>query len=278
MSTAAVTPPAAGSRVLAGGIDTHYHDEGSGPPVVLLHGSGPGVSAWSNWSETITGLRDRFRLLAPEMVGYGRTERPEDITYGVRTWVAHIIGFLDALELERVSLVGNSMGGLVSLHIAQQRPERVDRLVLLGTPDPGMTPSDGLVALRAYEPSLDAMRSLLENYFAFDPSIVTDGLVRSRFEASSAPGVHEVYKGMFHDSRHTGDTLDLTDADVRSITAPSLVVHGAFDKVIPVEVGNRLARLIPDCDSHVFGRCGHWPQIERRPDFNRIVGDFLAGS
>lgn len=276
MNSAAIRPDA-GSRILAGGIDTHYHDQGDGAPVVLLHGSGPGVSAWSNWSVTIAGLRERFRMIAPEMVGYGDTERPQGIRYGVRTWVAHVLDFLDALGLDKVSIVGNSMGGLVALHIAQRWPERVERMVLMGAPAPEMTPSEGLLALRAYEPSLDAMRSLLVDHFAFDSAVVTEELVRSRFEASNAPGVHEAYKGMFRDSRHTGDSLELTEVGVRGITVPSLVMHGAHDKIIPVDVGWRLAQLIPDCDAHIFARCGHWTQIERAVDFNRIVGDFLDG-
>jgi len=214
-------------------------------------------------SATIDGLRERFRVIAPEMVGYGHTERPEGITYGIRTWIAHV---LDALGLRKVSLVGNSMGGLVSLHIAQQRPDLVDRLVLLGTPAPGMTPSEGLAALRAYEPSPEAMRSLLRDYFAFDPTIVTEELVRSRFEASRAPGVHEVYRSMFHDSRHTGDALELTEDGVRSIAAPCLVVHGAHDKVIPVETGWRLARLIPDCGP------SRWPQLGEHQGQLRVPG------
>lgn len=273
----AALPPAAGRRALAGGIDTHYYDQGEGPPVVLLHGSGPGVSAWSNWSVTIAGLRDHFRVIAPEMVGYGSTERPAGIIYGIRTWVAHVLDFLDALGLEKVSLIGNSMGGLVSLHIAQRHPERVERLVLMGAPAPGMTPSQGLMALRAYEPSPEAMRSLLVTHFAFDAAIVTEELVNSRFEASNAPGVHEAYRSMFHDSRHTGNSLELTEGGVRSIKVPTLVMHGAHDKVIPLGSGWRLAQLIPDCDLHVFARCGHWTQIERAADFNKIVGAFLGG-
>lgn len=266
----------AAERVVAGGIETNYLDVGVGAPVVLLHGSGPGVTANANWDKTIAGLSAGFRVLAPEMVGYGATERPADVVYGVPTWVQHIMDFLDALDVARAHFVGNSMGGLVSMHIARLYPERVDKLVLMGAPNPGMTPTAGLAALRAYEPSPDAMRALLVENFAYDPALITDDLVQARYEASARPEVHASYRAMFHDPKHTGHQLELTEDGVRGIAARTLVVHGSHDQVIPVEAGWHLARLIPDSDLHVFARCGHWTQIERPDEFNNLVADFLG--
>jgi pimeloyl-ACP methyl ester carboxylesterase len=272
------TDVATGLWIDAGGISTHYLDAGRGDPVLLLHGSGPGVSAWSNWQLTIGALADRFRVVAPEMVGYGSTERPPEIRYGVATWVDHVLDFLDALELDRVSVVGNSMGGLVALHIAQRQPERLRRLVLMGAPGIGMRPTEGLAALRAYEPSPEAMATLLREHFAFDPAIVSDELIEARFRASTAPGVHEAYRAMFHDPRHGGDTLALDEAGVRSVSVPTLIVHGMQDRVIPVDVAWTMAGLLPRADLHVFAECGHWTQIERAGTFNTVVGDFLEGA
>lgn len=269
-------PAPQGHQVVAGGIDTHYLDHGTGEPVVLLHGSGPGVSAASNWDRTIHGLGSDFRVVAPEMVGFGSTERPGDIVYGVRTWVRHTLDFLDALALDSVHFVGNSMGGLVAMHIARLHPERVRKLVLMGAPNPGMAPSAGLAALRAYEPSPEAMRRLLVENFAFDPALITETLIEARYQASAAPGVHESYRAMFRDDRHSGNDLELTEDGVRAIRATTLVVHGAHDKVIPVEAGWQLARLVPDCDLHVFARSGHWTQIERPDEFNALVSAFLS--
>lgn len=263
-------------RVVAGGIETNYLDVGVGTPVVLLHGSGPGVTANANWDRTIAGLSTSFRVIAPEMVGYGSTERPDGVIYGVPTWVQHTVDFLDALEISTADFVGNSMGGLVSMHIARLYPERVNKLVLMGAPNPGMTPSAGLAALRAYEPSPAAMRTLLVENFAYDPALITDDLVQERYEASARPEVHASYRAMFHDPKHTGNQLELTEDGVRSIAARTLVLHGSHDKVIPVEAGWRLSRLIPDSDLHVFARCGHWTQIERPDEFNALVHDFLA--
>lgn len=266
----------AGRHVAAGAIDTHYIDAGDGDPVLLLHGSGPGVTAAANWEPTIAGLAPGFRVVAPEMVGYGSTERPDHIVYGVPTWIDHVIDFLDALDIANAHFVGNSMGGLVAMHIARLHPGRVGKLVLMGAPHPGMTPTAGLAALRAYEPSLEAMRRLLVENFAYDGSLITDALVDARYRASAAPGVHESYRAMFHDPKHSGNQLELTDDGVRAIAASTLVVHGAHDKVIPVEAGWHLSRLIDDCDLHVFARCGHWTQIERPDEFNALVTAFLT--
>ncbi|WP_342661447.1 2-hydroxy-6-oxo-2,4-heptadienoate hydrolase (plasmid) [Rhodococcus ruber] len=261
--------------VTAEPVDTFYLEAGSGDPVVLLHGSGPGVSGWANWQHTISGLAQHFRVIAPDTVGYGATSRPGDIVYSLRTWSDHILGLLDVLELDRVSLVGNSLGGRMALDLAERHPERVSRMVLMGSPGVGMTMTDGLKALRAYEPSLENMRALLLDYFAVDPSIITDELVRIRYEASLE--TFDAYRAMFFDPRHKGTELGITEEQARSIRTPSLLVHGREDKVVPPEVSWTMLHLLHDADLHVFARCGHWTQIERATEFNELVVDFLRG-
>lgn len=261
--------------VTAGPIDTFYLEAGSGDPVVLLHGSGPGVSGWANWQHTIPGLAEHFRVIAPDTVGYGATSRPGDIVYSLRTWSDHILGLLDVLELDRVSLVGNSLGGRMALDLAERHPERISRMVLMGSPGVGMTVTDGLKALRAYEPSLENMRALLLDYFAVNPSIITDELVRIRYEASLE--TFDAYRAMFLDPRHKGNELGITEEQVRSIRTPSLLIHGREDKVVPPEVSWTMVHLLQDADLHVFARCGHWTQIERAAEFNELVVDFLRG-
>jgi pimeloyl-ACP methyl ester carboxylesterase len=267
----------AGAFISAGGISTHFHDAGSGDPVLLLHGSGPGVSAWANWQHTLPALARHARVLAPDIVGYGETERPADVRYSLRTWTDHVWSFLDAVGLDRVSIIGNSLGGRLALQMAEDDPSRLNRLVLMGSPGVGMTITEGLKALRAYEPSLENMRALLTGYFAVDPSIITDELVRIRYEASAAPGAYEAYRLMFFDPRHAGNDLGITEEQVRAVRVSTLLIHGREDKVVPPEVSWRMAHLLPDADLHVFARCGHWTQIERADAFNEIVGHFLHG-
>jgi pimeloyl-ACP methyl ester carboxylesterase len=260
----------------AGGIATSYLEAGAGEPVVMLHGSGPGVSAMANWQHNIGALAQRFRVLAPDIVGFGATQRPDDVVYSLRTWTDQIWAFLDAHRIEKTAIVGNSLGGRIALQMATDCPNRITKMVLMGAPGVGMTLTDGLAALRAYEPSHDAMRDLLRNYFAVDPAMITDELVAIRYEASIADGAYESYRAMFFDPRHTGSELSITEDEVRAITTPALLVHGREDRVVPMQVSVTMLGLLPNADLHVFSSCGHWTQIERADEFSALVSDYLA--
>jgi pimeloyl-ACP methyl ester carboxylesterase len=274
----ATTTEAAGKTIDAGGILTYYHDTGTGDPVILLHGSGPGVSAWANWQHNIPALAQRYRVIAPDLVGFGYTQRPGDVYYSLKTWEQHVWSFLDALGIEKASLVGNSLGGRIGLAMAVQYPERLDRMVLMGAPGVGMTLTPGLRALREYQPSEENMRRMLLDCFAVDPAIITDGLVKERYTASVAPGAFEAYRDMFFSDRHAGGELGITEEEVARITTRTLLLHGREDRVVPVDVAWNMVRLLPDADLSVFARCGHWTQIERAADFNGLVASFLGGA
>ncbi|MFZ3302209.1 MAG: alpha/beta fold hydrolase [Mycobacterium sp.] len=260
----------------AGGVQTSYLEAGAGEPVVMLHGSGPGVSAMANWQHNIGALAQRFRVLAPDIVGFGATQRPDDVVYSLRTWTDQIWAFLDALGIEKTAIVGNSLGGRIALQMATDCPDRITKMVLMGAPGVGMTLTDGLTALRAYEPSHDAMRDLLRNYFAVDPAMITDELVAIRYEASIADGAYDAYRAMFFDPRHTGSQLGITEDEVRAIATPALLVHGREDRVVPMQVSVTMLGLLPNADLHVFSACGHWTQIERADEFSALVADYLA--
>lgn len=260
----------------AGGVQTSYLEAGAGEPVVMLHGSGPGVSAMANWQHNIGALAQRFRVLAPDIVGFGATQRPDDVVYSLRTWTDQIWAFLDTLGIEKTAIVGNSLGGRIALQMATDCPDRITKMVLMGAPGVGMTLTDGLTALRAYEPSHDAMRDLLRNYFVVDPAMITDELVAIRYEASIADGAYDAYRAMFFDPRHTGSQLGITEDEVRAIATPALLVHGREDRVVPMQVSVTMLGLLPNADLHVFSACGHWTQIERADEFSALVADYLA--
>jgi 2-hydroxymuconate-semialdehyde hydrolase/2-hydroxy-6-oxo-octa-2,4-dienoate hydrolase len=262
----------------AGGIETSYLEAGSGETVLMLHGSGPGVSALANWQHNIPTLAQRFHVLAPDIVGFGTTERPEDIVYSLRTWTDHVWAFMDARGMEKARVIGNSLGGRIALQMATDQPDRIAKMVLMGTPGVGMTPTEGLAALRAYEPSHDAMRELLRNYFAVDPAMITDELVHIRYEASIADGAYEAYRAMFFDPRHAGSELGITEDEVRAIATPTLLIHGREDKVVALQVSVAMLGLLPNADLHVFSACGHWTQIERADEFAAVVSDYLGRS
>ncbi|WP_161962479.1 alpha/beta fold hydrolase [Nocardioides speluncae] len=275
MESANPANPEIGETVDVHGIRTNYQDVGTGAPVVLIHGSGPGVSAWANWRLTLPSLSERFRVLAPDILGFGYTERPDGTTYNLDTWTNHLVGFLDALGLERVSLVGNSFGGALALSLTTRFPQRVDRLVLMGSVGVPFDLTPGLDAVWGFEPSLPNMRALLD-IFAHDRTLVDDDLARLRLEAATRPGVQEAYRAMFPAPRQASVDAMTIDADlIRAIEQPTLLVHGRDDQVIPLANSLRLHKLIDNSQLHVFGRCGHWVQIEHAEAFNRMVSNFL---
>lgn len=277
MITSIVTEPISEPLTIdAGGISTAYLEAGSGEPVLMLHGSGPGVSGTANWHRNIGPLSQRFHVLAPDIVGFGDTARPENVVYSLRTWTDHVWAFLDAHGITTTSIVGNSLGGRIALQMATDQPERINKMVLMGSPGVGMTLTEGLAALRAYKPSHDAMRSLLRNFFAVDPALITDELVEIRYQASIADGAFEAYQAMFFDPRHRGSELGITEDEVRAITTPSLLIHGREDKVVPLAVSIAMLGLLPNADLHVFSACGHWTQIERAAEFSALVADYLG--
>ena len=267
--------PEVGQSVYAAGIRTNYHDAGSGSPVLLLHGSGPGVSAWANWRLAIPKLAERRRVIAPDLVGFGFTDRPTHYRYTLENWLAHAAGFLDAVKLERVDLVGNSFGGALALALAIRHPERINRLVLMGSVGVPFTLTPGLDAVWGYKPSFENMRRLMD-LFAFDRSLVSDELAELRYRASIRPGFQESFNAMFPAPRQASvDALCSTEAAIRALTNETLVIHGREDRVIPLSNSLLLADWIPNCQLHVFGHCGHWTQIEHTDRFTRLVGDFL---
>lgn len=267
-----------GKTVAANGLATNYHDLGNGAPVVLLHGSGPGVSAWTNWKRVMPALADAFRVIAPDMAGFGYTERDAEILYDIKYWVRHLIGILDALGLEKVSLVGNSFGGSLALAAAARHADRFDRLVLMGTPCDKFVMTPGLRAGWDYTPGPENMRAAM-SHFPFDPAFITDELVEDRYQASLIPGAQEGLRKLLAKPAEEGDTplSGMPEQVVANIAHPTLVLHGREDKVIPVEMGIKLARAMPDAELHMFGRCGHWVQAERFDDFVALARRHLAG-
>lgn len=268
--------PEVGRMLQTGSIETNLHDIGAGKPVLLVHGSGPGVTAWANWRTVMPELSQRRRVIAPDMVGFGFTQRPPGIRYGLDSWVEHLVAILDALELDRVDLIGNSFGGALSLAFAIRFPQRVRRLVLMGSVGVSFRLTDGLDAVWGYEPSVANMRKVMD-FFAYDRTLVSDELAALRYNASIRPGFQEAFGSMFPAPRQRWvEAMASTDQDIHAIQHETLILHGRDDRVIPLETSLRLNQLIERSQLHVFGRCGHWVQIEQNQGFLRLVDDFLT--
>ena len=269
-------PEIAGS-VMAAGIRTNVHDVGSGHPVLLIHGSGPGVSAWANWRLVMPELAQQARVIAPDMVGFGFTDRPEGQQYSMDEWVKQAVGVLDApLGIAKTDLVGNSFGGALALALTIRHPERVRRLVLMGSVGVPFPITKGLDDVWGYTPSFENMRRIMD-VFAYDRNLVNDELARLRYEASIRPGFQESFSAMFPAPRQRWvDAMCSAEADIRALPHQVLIVHGRDDQVIPLSTSLTLSQWIPRSQLHVFGQCGHWTQIEHSARFARLVRDFLA--
>ncbi len=267
--------PEIGQRIRTGSFETNLHVLGSGAPVLFVHGSGPGVSAYANWRLIMPVLARTRRVVAPDMVGFGFTDRPAGIDYTLDVWVQQALDVLDALGLDRVDVVGNSFGGSVSLALAIQAPQRVRRLVLMGSVGVPFAITEGLEAVWGYEPSFENMRRIMD-WFAFDRGLVSDELAQLRYLTSIRPGFQESFSAMFPAPRQRWvDALCSPEPAIRALPHHTLVVHGREDQVIPLSTSQTLVQWIARSQLHVFGQCGHWTQIEHAARFAQLVGNFL---
>lgn len=261
----------------------YYNDAGEGPPVIMLHGGGPGASGWSNYSRNIGPFVDAgHRVVLPDCPGFGQSDpivvsEPRGLVNA-----RAVVGLMNELGIERASLVGNSMGGASALTFALEYPERLDKLVLMGPAGLGDTsifapmPMEGIKhLLKVYaEPSLDALEDMLK-VFVYDPGLLTEDLIEGRFRNMMRDdGVH---LKNFIESAMAGPAAVLVDVSARlgEIQAPTLCTWGANDRFVPLDHGLKVVKSVPDSRLHVFSRCGHWAQWEHADEFNRLVIDFL---
>lgn len=262
----------------------HYNEAGTGHPLLFLHGSGPGATGWSNFHLNIPSLAERFRVLAWDAPGWGRSDAAVSADYD---HPAAVIELLDELGIERAALVGNSMGGMVAVATAARYPDRVSHLVTMGSgsfPDvpamfgAGDGPTEGLKILaEGYRnPTPETMMELVQ-IMTFSPEFATAGLARMRSEAALARPEHltNFLAGL---GGRGPVSRPATPAEVRSVTAPTLLIHGRDDRVVHFENSLRLVSMIPDSRLVLLNRCGHWAQIEHAAEFNRLVADFMTNT
>ncbi|MBH1961448.1 MAG: alpha/beta fold hydrolase [Rhodocyclales bacterium] len=241
----------------------------------MIHGSGPGVTAFANWRLSMPVLAKNFRVIAPDMAGFGYTERPPGAKYTMQNWVSHALGLLDALKIERAHVVGNSFGGGLALAMAIRAPERVNRMVLMGAAGTSFKLTQGLDDVWGYTPSFENMRKIMD-IFAFDRNLVSDELAKLRYEASIRPGYQESFASMFPAPRQQWvDALASPEEAIRALSHEALIIHGREDRVLPMSASLKLFELMPKSQLHVFGQCGHWTQIEHADRFVKLVTDFF---
>ncbi|MFF0457628.1 alpha/beta fold hydrolase [Nocardia africana] len=272
--------------VRVGDREIFFVEAGSGPVVVLLHGGGPGASGVSNYSRNIEVLARRFRVIVPDMPGYGRSSKWVDRSDPFGDLGRAIGGLLDALEIPKAHVIGNSYGGAAALRLAMDRPEKVDRMVLMGPGGVGTTralPTPGLQRLLDYYtgggPSREKITEFVREYLVYDGSVVPEELIEARYQASLDPEVVanpplRRPSGLL--ALRTVWRMDFTrDSRLRKVAHPTLVVWGTDDKVNRPSGGRMLADAMPNCDLYLAANTGHWVQWERAELFNSLATAFL---
>ncbi|WP_439817022.1 alpha/beta fold hydrolase [Zavarzinia sp. CC-PAN008] len=267
--------------VTVDGIRIHYNEVGEGTPLVLIHGSGPGASGWANFSRNMGPLSKSYRAICVDLPGFGKSDmKPAGVP--IPGWWAEKMGqFLDALGIEKAHFIGNSLGGVISLKLALTRPEKVGRMVLMGTGGslPLFTPwpTEGIKAILGYYegtgPSIDRLRAFAQQ-FVYDPSQLTDELLEKRLKASLDPRIVANPPMRFT----PGMVLEEVwrDAGLARLPHETLMIWGREDRVLPLDSAFVLLKQIPRARLLVMPQCGHWAQWEHADEFNATVTGFFG--
>jgi pimeloyl-ACP methyl ester carboxylesterase len=267
--------------VTVGGVKIHYNEAGSGPALVLIHGGGPGASGWSNYSRNIEPLSRHFRVLTPDLPGFGKSDvKPRGSA--MPAWYATKMGeFLDALGIEKAHFVGNSLGGMVTLRLALDRPEKVDRMVLMGPggsiPMFSQFPTEAIKTLLFFYdgpgPSLERLRGFVKD-FVYDPSKITDELLEGRMKTALQPHIVET-PPMRPDPTAKLEQL-WSDPRLASVPHETMIIWGREDKVMPIDMSFAYLKQIPRARLYVLPQCGHWAQWEHAEEFNSVTAGFFG--
>ncbi|WP_203335655.1 4,5:9,10-diseco-3-hydroxy-5,9,17-trioxoandrosta-1(10),2-diene-4-oate hydrolase [Nocardioides limicola] len=274
----------------AGQLTLNYYDTGVPPdgeadalPLVMLHGGGPGASAWSNFGPALDHFAPRFRTLAVDQPGFGDSDKPPVEGNYYRFSAEHVVAWMDEIGLDKVHLLGNSLGGGTAMRLALSHPERVGKLVLMGPGGLSLNlfhadPTEGVQRLMEFSgnPTPDALRAFIST-MVVDQSLVTDELVQMRFAAATAPGAQEAMKSMgwsFFNPETAEDGMLWREA--HRLRKPVLLTWGREDRVNPLDGALAALKLLPRGELHVFPNCGHWAQIEAAEEFAAITTEFLT--
>ncbi|KWE99484.1 alpha/beta fold hydrolase [Burkholderia pseudomultivorans] len=259
-------------------------EAGEGPAVLMLHGGGPGASGLSNYSRNIDALARHYRVLVPDMLGYGRSSKGVDRNDPFGDLATGMLGLLDALGIRHAHVIGNSLGGACALRMALERPNAIDRLVLMGPGGINTTrqvPTPGLKRLLNYYkgtgPSLEKLTTFIRGDLVYDGRLVPEAVIQERFQASIDPEVVASPPLLGPKGIPKFSKIDFTrDPRLASVQNPTLVLWGTEDKVNRASGAEALQRRMPNCDVYLFSKTGHWVQWERADEFNAAVLAFLA--
>jgi 4,5:9,10-diseco-3-hydroxy-5,9,17-trioxoandrosta-1(10),2-diene-4-oate hydrolase len=276
-----------GKYVQAGSLNLHYHEAGAehAETVILLHGGGPGASAWSNFGRNLPEFAKQYRTIAVDQPGFGRSDKPAEHPQYFRHSADAVAGLMDALGIERAHFVGNSLGGGAAVRFALNHGKRAGRLVLMGpgglsvnlfAPDP----TEGVKNLGRFgaKPSRERMEAFLR-IMVHDQALITDELIDERFAAANTPESLAAMRAMGKSFAHP-ETYEegMLWREAHRLRQRVLLIWGREDRVNPLDGALVALKTIPRAQLHVFGGCGHWAQLEKFDEFNRLALDFLGSS
>ncbi|WP_410620315.1 4,5:9,10-diseco-3-hydroxy-5,9,17-trioxoandrosta-1(10),2-diene-4-oate hydrolase [Amycolatopsis sp. cmx-8-4] len=272
---------------VAGGLKLHYHEAGAehAETVILLHGGGPGASAWSNFGRNLPEFAKHYRTIAVDQPGFGRSGKPTAHPQYFRHSADAVAGLMDALGVETAHFIGNSLGGGAAVRLALNHGKRAGRLVLMGpgglsvnlfAPDP----TEGVKNLGKFgaKPSRERMEAFLR-IMVHDQALITDELIDDRFAAANTPESLAAMRamGMSFAQPETYEEGMLW-REAHRLRQRVLLIWGREDRVNPLDGALVALKTIPRAQLHVFGGCGHWAQLEKFDEFNRLALDFLGSS
>jgi pimeloyl-ACP methyl ester carboxylesterase len=261
-----------------------YHEAGDGPPLLLLHGSGAGVTGWRNFHGVLPAFAAHFRCLILEFPGFGISD--DFGGHPMLTAFDAVARFVDALGLDTVDILGNSMGGGVAINYAIAHPERVRRLVTIGGIglnifSPG--PAEGIRLLQEFvdDPTRERLIRWLHS-MVYDPAVVTEELIEERWRHATDPETLAAARRMYGKEAFAKLTKAMESskgpqpwAVMHRLKAPTLITWGRDDRVSPLDMALIPMRAIPNAELHVFPNCGHWTMIEAKEAFETVVLAFL---
>jgi 2-hydroxy-6-oxo-6-(2'-aminophenyl)hexa-2,4-dienoate hydrolase len=259
----------------ANGIKTHYWEAGKGEALILMHGGGAGADAWGNWKGSISRFAENFRVFALDMLGFGKTERPDPaaFVYSQDARTKHLIAFIEALSLKPASLVGNSMGGATSLGVSMERPDLVKKLVLMGSAGLNTEISEAIRVILSYSPTRENMRKLVS--VLTNPAFqVDEELIEYRYNQTQQPGAMAALGAAMKWIAEQGG-LYYDEGEISRVKTPTLIIGGKEDKVVPPEIAWKFTRLLENSWLYLIPHCGHWAMMERPQEFHAVTTNFL---
>jgi 4,5:9,10-diseco-3-hydroxy-5,9,17-trioxoandrosta-1(10),2-diene-4-oate hydrolase len=258
---------------LTNGHTIHYLDQGSGEPVVFLHGSGSGASGHSNFKFNYPFLAENgFRSIVPDLIGYGYSDKPDDVEYHIDFFVECVKQTLDVIGVDSVHLIGNSLGGAIAIRFALTYPDQVKSLNLMapgGIEDqPSYFAMPGMAIMKEVftgGPNKDALEQFIRRGLVYDDKHVDEQLVNERWGIFQQQNMQVI---------NTMVVPNMED-QLGELNCPIIAFWGANENMMP-ETG--IAKLTKKCSNirlTIVSECGHWVMVEHKDLFNRMTLDFL---